>query len=378
MKISLNKLFTMSLLVVSALTTINVSIFKTYDRYAIYTVPIIMFLTIRGTRKCKDDNRIMIVMLFYSFLCIGLNLILKNYGIGSLLNTLLMIFFYIFLKNNSNLKSKDFKLLFIVYFCICLMISLVSKKYGAMHYASIISGNESYVNPNFVAFMICIISFILWIMIKEYRFKNKFVSTLLSLIILLVNIISINNLQSRSSYLAIMFFFAISYFFPEKWMTKKNALILYWGIIVLTIVIPIIYIYMYKYGISIDSVGGISKRTFTGRENIWINYTSEFKSIFQFLFGLGSKSTISGASDMHNCTLSLFKNGGIVLTSIVYLFFYRQIILAFEDKNLISKEKFIYIIAFISTFIIGCFESTFINSQVYFLMCLFIVQARKR
>ena len=127
---------------------------------------------------------------------------------------------------------------------------------------------------------------------------------------------------------------------------------------------------MYKNGISVEAIGPIEKETFTGREIIWIHFIESFPTLFQWLFGLGSQFKIVGATDMHNCTLSLIKNSGIIGTWIVYSIIGRALWDLPVER--LKKKSFVYVAALLAIMVIGCFESILLVSQLFCIMILML------
>lgn len=356
-----------------AISSINIQLYRFYHNYGVL-IGILIIISCLLVRLYDRDNGIVILgTLIYFALNVFLVFSNPNAGIGAVINILILIYLHVNMKIK-RISNRFINVLTIIYVIECLYCTLLSKSYGSLHYESMINGNASYINPNFLAFIVCIMSFQIWATIKRKFFSNKYTAPILNILLIFLNIGTVSNLDSRSSYLAILVFFCLVYFYPQRFVTKNKILFLYIMVILFSIIIPIIYVYMYKHGISIDSVGSISKRTFTGREIIWMDYINSFSSIKDWLIGLGSQATIHGATDMHNMTLSLIKNGGIISMLLVYGYIGREIKCCFDNN--ISRNQFAYLAAVLSSLIIGFFESIFLSSQFFIVLVLLLYEAR--
>mgnify|MGYP005783856931 CR=1 FL=1 len=372
MKIKISDVVICILLILGALTVINISFYHFYR--SIFGACICMILCCCcSARVFYGDNAKTISLLICFFaLNILISIFNENAGIGATLNILLFICLHILMKIN-RVSPIVIKFLTCIYAIECLYIASISKGYGALHWASYVDGSNAYVNTNYMSYMICIMSFQVWAYLKNTQFGHRVFGKAISAGLLILNIWAISNLDSRSSYIAILFFFVLVYFYPNNLITKKNILLIYIFLLALSIIVPIIYVYMYKSGITINTVGAISKNTFTGRELIWSEYIRHFRGIKDWIFGLGSHTEIHGGADMHNMSLALIKNGGIISALLVYVYIGKEITKCLDTT--VTKEKFMYLAAVLASLAIGFFESTFLTSQFFCIFTLLLYEA---
>lgn len=360
------------LLIMGALSAVVMPVYRLYIKCSVI-VGILLIICCLCRSVINNENGRLVVCTGIFFI---LNIIVSHFnseaGIGATINILIFVYLHLSLKVN-DISRRFIKFLSLLYLGVCLYCAFVSRGYGALHYASYMSGKNLYINPNLLAYMVCIMSFQVWTMIREYSLESKFILSIANLGFILLNIWSISNLECRSSYLAILLFFFLVYFYPSRLITKTNIILIYILLILASVLIPIIYIYMYKNGIFLNVIGGITKRTYTGREIIWNSYVENFSSVKDWIIGLGSKAEIQGFADMHNMTLSLLKNGGIVSVAIVYLYLGKQIAHCFDMK--MTRQRFTYIAAVLAALVIGFFESIFLSSQFFCILVLLLYQA---
>lgn len=351
------------------ISNINFYIYKFYKTNIIYISLIIYALCLVKAKYNKELYNNIVYLSLYFLLLFAFSLSIRDNHIGYIINYMFMIFFHNLLKIYG-FEKKYIITLIVIAFIVCIYISIISPNYSNVHYESIISGDNNIINTNLISFNLLILSFFIVSFLTNFKFNNFYKITLI-IFIFGINIYSIGNLSSRSSYISILFLILFILFYPKKLLTKKITLFLFIIFILSNIIIPIIYVHMYKNGIEFNQVGSIHKNTFTGREKLWVNYLSQFHSIKDYFIGLGSNY---GFGDCHNSTLTIFKTGGLTLLFLIYGYFFVEINKSFS--NSITKNRFIFIICFFISFISSCFESILLSPQVYLILMLLLYEFR--
>lgn len=352
----------------SILTTFDTYILNLYKKVSMLFLPILIFILLGKNKYIIKD-----FSWLYGFILIALiqAFFTPQIGFGACYTYLTLICIFISVKE-IGLSSKQINVIFITSGVIYLKYIFLAKDYGQLHYNSVVDNDYSYINTNVISFMISLLGMFLWIEMDRKIFINKYFRKLLKILIILGSLYVTTNLQSRSSYIAIIIFALIMYIIKINIFTRKNVLFLLYLILVLgSFLTPIVYIYMYENNIDISSVGSISKSTFTGREIIWKNLFATFRqsSNVNLLLGLGSKYELKNlGADMHSNSMSILKNYGFIGICLLYGFIGSKI----KNNKSIKRYNLNFLIAFLCSLIIGYFETVFSFTPAAIIMMLFL------
>lgn len=355
----------------SIMTTFDISILRLYKRVSILFLPILIFILLDKNKINKYIIKDFVWL--YGFMLIALIQVFftPQIGFGAYYTYSMLICIFISVKE-IRLNCRQMNIIYCASFVVYLKYIFLAKGYGEMHYASVVNNDYSYINTNVISFMISLLCMFLWIEIDRKIFINKYIRKLTKILIIIGSLYVTNNLQSRSSYIAIIIFAGIMYFIKKDFLTRKNVLFLLYLILVIgSFLVPIIYIYMYENNINISSIGSINKSTFTGREIIWKNLFATFREFpnINFLLGLGSKHELNSlGADMHNNSMSILKNYGVVGICLLYGFIGTKI----KRNKCINRESLNFLIAFLCSLIIGYFETLLAFTPAAIIMMLFL------
>lgn len=371
--IKLNKLKQQLLCLIilfSAITIFDISILRMYKKISMIFLPILLFILIDKDRIKKYIYRDFIWLCGFMVIALAQLFFTSQIGFGAYYTYLMLICTFLGVKE-IGLTSKQMNIILGTSCVVCLKYIFLAKDYGVMHYTSIVNNDYSYINTNVISFMTCLFCMLIWIEIDKKISINKYIKCGIKVLIIICSIYIANNLQSRSSYIAILMFAGIMYFIKKDLLKKKNILFFLYLIIVIgSFLIPSIYIYMYEHNINISNVGGITKSTFTGREIIWKKLFEIFQnSSSNFLLGLGSKYEINGlGADMHNNSMSILKNYGIAGALFLYGFIGTKV----KKSEWIKIENINFFIAFLCSLVIGYFETMLSFTPAAMIMMVFL------
>lgn len=329
-----------------------------YSKFSLLVQSVLLiFLFLFNVKDILKDVKnfyLLFIILLFSILSV----LVTNGGIGSFLNLFHFLGGILIFKNlKINKKMKNF----IYYICIILWLFNIRLSFNAW---SLHIDGESIYNPNGIAIFI----FLTTIIIKT--FLDKFNLKIVKLITILLYVISfycIYQTNCRTALIALTFYLVMFYIpFLNKIIIKYKKKLLY-ILLIIGIVFPIVYVNMYANKVSFD-IPFMEKGLYTGREDLWYNMLEALgNENYGYVFGLGTSyyTHIGIINNFHNWYIGVLYTFGIPL----FMMYFYYLINVFSK---ISKKEILY--GLIAIFIIGFTETLglWIGSQVYIFMCVIV------
>ena len=197
---------------------------------------------------------------------------------------------------------------------------------------------------------------------------------IISIAFTIIGMITILNCRSRASLLALASYLLLSYIMPKKVHNKRKFLKYIFTIVILVgTLIPFIILSFYQRNVEL-TLPFISKSLYTGREIIWSQMFNLLKEDpFSIFFGLGSQIQNNKGELLvaHNSYMAIIINFGLIGFALIYGFIILKFnrIINFVELN---KHQFKFFLGYISIFIHGFFEYTFLDPIFVIFTFLFL------
>lgn len=297
---------------------------------------VVLIFSVLGTfsvrKKLSIVDKQILVMIGYLFIYALSTILINNGGMGSAF-TLISGLFVFFAFKNITITELQRKMITYALIFNNLFWVFQSKGYYEIAFRNHWLGDGSMVNSNGVGKYICYTAILIFIFMNKKRWERNFAK-----FILVISFVGIYNCRARISLVILTVFLILSFVFShfEKLNNKKMYMGCYYGIWCTVISFPILYVQMYKQGIgmNIQTFGLSSKSLYSGREIIWNNVFEGMKSVWDWMFGVGSQVDYwkGHVLNVHNNAMNLIVVFGICgLIIYIYLLSY------------ILKKEFVFI-----------------------------------
>lgn len=274
--------------------------------YAIYTrisivVNFLLVLTlfIVNLNECKKQKNKFIIIYLLQIFILFMTLMLKNTGLGSILQMLTV--------TSILLISPNIK--------IDIIVEKILRYFIPIYYILFIFVSKSHLNTNYVGYIyLCL--FILTISV--YNLHNKGNISKLILMYLLTLVLTY-TCKCRTAMLASTIYFFLIIFFEKINMKKsiKNTIPVF--LVFGSLLFAFMYVFLWKSGFYINLTFFVGKGLYSGRNGLW---EEAFKLICKYpLFGVGSKYVLNSFPTyaFHNAIMMITVTFGVPN---LFLYFY--------------------------------------------------------
>lgn len=328
------------------------NLFNLYSNYSIIINLLFVIVLIVLSPRQYNFKEIFFLILWSLFLILNVFYNTKAYG-----SALILLEVFLFITALSKIKlEKRFIKIFLGLFLI-LNIFLFIKS------VTFLRAGYSNFNTNQLA-MNSLVSFMYIVIFNKYLNKTKLVICFSAIL----TIVSINNYDSRTTFITLLAFILLVFIIPKKLVMKKNIYRLaYSFIIIMSVLIPIGYVLLWlnRFTLSLEFMG---KRFFTGREQMWMELYQSMDSLKNLLFGIGSKGIFSNElANAHNISLHIIMVSGVIACIIYYSVLIKKFEILVKENFAISRFGFESLMAFWSMIIYGYFENPIQPNRMIFI-----------
>lgn len=276
---------------------IQKDVFAYYDQYSIY---ILMVLTAFNyfTNPIIKKADLGFVIIFTIYLAIALNI--SDGGIGSVFTFLipvLMLFSY----RNALFSLPQEKIIK----CACSLILVFLLFESIIYHSDWYYYRFNAINPNTMG-MYSAFALMTWFSLTEVKKANRVKMLTLSAI----SITAMFFYESRAT-MAITILYILVILLFDRFIQKKEVMILSLCTIAVGVSIPFLYLALYHNGVEFEFLG---KSLYTGRELIWTSMIAKLNNSTAWLFGLGSKVTYwnETVTNVHNNYFAAIIDFGVI------------------------------------------------------------------
>lgn len=334
-----------------------------YERASYYFIPTVILLI--GIYLVWDNNSVLVMSKNLNDILIAMIIlfiiIAINYVCTKTVEGIFMLSIYMLVLGElieAKLNHATVKIVFIVFMSIYLgWIFRIENYFDYFMTQLYIYKVNSVLNSNTVGQVIAILTMILYAIMCHFG-----VHKIYGYIILLGGIWGCINCQTRASTGALIFFCGLVIFMRKifkREQLKKYLLriytTIYWG----GVLFPVILVYIFKNKPAILGQDILGKGVYSGREKLWselFDYIAGNK--IRLLIGFGHYSKFEyladNASDIHSWFLRVLFLYGISGLVIFFMLYYS--LLKRACNRSMTESRFVFIVAFISIFIICYFE----------------------
>lgn len=305
----------------------------------------------------QKNKRHTILLVLVEIVILLISILRNNGGLGSL-EFFISIVLILLIGDSVSISKQTIKLLGIVS-TICWILANVKKM------------ND--LNTNVASYQTFML-YVLMLPFIHYNIKSnigKYVLLVVSTIIMIINSM---YYDCRTVLAATIILFLFNIIPLKIWKLSITKKILFFTITFGGLIVVAIYLYLYNNGINIDMSDFSNKSLYSGREVIWTYMLNQFTN-GHLLFGIGSNFIQYGFSDIgiHNYMLNILVVFGSI-NFIIYMYMLYVFIEKLFNKEIINKNKIIYISEIITIFLIEFFETHLISAYslaVLFLLTIF-------
>lgn len=299
----------------------------------IYILSVLSIIGIIGTRN--NFEKIDIKILFATFLLFVYSLtnaLLNNGGIGSAFTIVSGIIVFFAFKNIT-ITERERTIIVCTAFITNLYWIIHSNGYYDLAFINHWLGDGSMTNSNTVGKFICYTAILIYILCSYKKRVMRWISYL----IIVMSFYGIYNCRARISIIVLALFITFDFIFRKFPRLNKSNIYLkiFYAILLLVTIFPLIYIAMYTAGVGrdIEMFDLSAKGLYSGRETIWLKAFNGMNNIGDWVFGVGSNVDYwqGHILNMHNNAMNL-----LVVIGIFGLVFY-CILLTYIIKKYCAK-----------------------------------------
>lgn len=359
--------YIMSIILLSAVSTY--CLYKIINPIITYIFVIFILFMLFSFEEYSINRKNFMYLFLTAVMGIGV-LYFNGSGFGYLMS-LLFPMFTVSLLMKISINKRFYRYLGVIVLCSWGLAAITSTSFTGSYIDLLMSGESiEALNPNMVALALGATYWFVRAWIQRSRLRRQ-LKLLVTLGFSIVTFGCMLLCRSRTSLAALFLMALFDGILGKKiQISKKLAYVVYWGIIMVGILLPVGYVFLWENS-TLKNVSILGKSIFTGRQYIWGNlfeYMRQNPRAIWIGTGYNTDFYVMETFNLHNSYMQIFAEFGIIVFIVYFLFLFYVLSKAYKSRRISeNKEKLLMMGFFL--LIVGYTETIL----VYGLALIFLV-----